>query len=761
MQTNTAMRYHGKGKVVSDKSEQGYEITVYPPESLSMVDGDVAGWQGVGGMTATVKATWIDGDSANRITAPNVTAGEEVKLYSYGETGQFFWQTERRNSDLRGQETTVDAIKNSPGSKSLSGGVTGRALTDDTASGSSSGLDSFIAADTAARLGANKTYVVKPIVVSKSSAALKKGADYFAKEAGLNTVKPKTAKRKTVLETLGGIEGALSTSYTPSNVLPTVRPIIWVKHDPKVLSPSGKHAQTPWQLIGALIAGRTQIVADPPPKIVVPLVTESVTPPPTTTTTATDYDLLLDWAGKPVSDVPDLKAIGDVMDVLTLDDDFEATGGPVADHPQPVPPTPVALPDPSPLTPPPTDNPNVPTPGDQGYTPPKGTIDPATIPANLNTDVLAFLLGDSLAPDPAAKDALPGGGGADQWDRDAAEEKAKYDQLNDVLAKPLTDAPVLTGGTQSYRTSGKYNLAMFEPRTMLDFYATSIATADGTQIGVSPSGPVYATQSGVLYLMANGKRKLLPKRYSPTATMASFKADPTSPLPFAAAQRPLSMGALIYPLKTEQWVMAGNEAVQLVFTKPPVDRAALLAAVDYPLAEYQWTDRKYATVTFDYRDTAPAMIMSSGATSQLTAYIKTADLNQHATMMNTSLQSYMSFNRKGGVDTEIILDSDRWRPNEGLQGAVVITPQVMRALITLDQDDNAQAARRERGYDITVANRTAASQADRTPGAVARKRLLATDPNSRTAVVAGKPRTPPPLDLATVDTGGLLDSKIG
>lgn len=144
--SNTSVIHHGKGKVVHDKDKDSEEIDIFTPESLSMVSGQVAGWSGAGGMSGYITATWLDSSSANRATPPDVKAGEEVTVFSYAETGKFYWKTERRNSDLRGHETVMNVYKNSAGSGSLSGGITGNALDkeESSTSGSNSGLESFI-----------------------------------------------------------------------------------------------------------------------------------------------------------------------------------------------------------------------------------------------------------------------------------------------------------------------------------------------------------------------------------------------------------------------------------------------------------------------------------------------------------------------------------------------------------------------------------------------------------------------------------------
>lgn len=140
--SNTSLINHGKGKVVKDKAPYSEEIDIFTPESLSMVSGKVASWKGMGGMKGYITATWLDSSAANRATPPDVKAGEEVRVFSYAETGKFYWKTERRNSDLRGHETVMSVFKNSAGSKSLSGGKTGDALKDEKST--SSGMGSFI-----------------------------------------------------------------------------------------------------------------------------------------------------------------------------------------------------------------------------------------------------------------------------------------------------------------------------------------------------------------------------------------------------------------------------------------------------------------------------------------------------------------------------------------------------------------------------------------------------------------------------------------
>jgi hypothetical protein len=56
---------------------------------------------------ATIPCKWRGDRDTNRVTSPDVRRGERVKIYQLGDSEQYFWETEGRDSNLRRLETVV------------------------------------------------------------------------------------------------------------------------------------------------------------------------------------------------------------------------------------------------------------------------------------------------------------------------------------------------------------------------------------------------------------------------------------------------------------------------------------------------------------------------------------------------------------------------------------------------------------------------------------------------------------------------------
>lgn len=64
--------------------------------------------------SSTINAVWRSGGESNRRTCPNVEAGEEVIIYTYADTGKFFWEPRNTNSHARKVETACYAYAADP-----------------------------------------------------------------------------------------------------------------------------------------------------------------------------------------------------------------------------------------------------------------------------------------------------------------------------------------------------------------------------------------------------------------------------------------------------------------------------------------------------------------------------------------------------------------------------------------------------------------------------------------------------------------------
>lgn len=117
------------GIVLSDKAPDSWEIEVKPIETNGFTSGTLSNQEDeqlASGTNADgesysettksvhgVIATWFP-DQPNRISAPDVTAGEEVMLYKFADDDQFYWKTTELSQANRAKETIVIAAANKP-----------------------------------------------------------------------------------------------------------------------------------------------------------------------------------------------------------------------------------------------------------------------------------------------------------------------------------------------------------------------------------------------------------------------------------------------------------------------------------------------------------------------------------------------------------------------------------------------------------------------------------------------------------------------
>ena len=125
---SSGLRFYSFGIVVADKDDDGDYIKATPIEELPLVKGKLSevaydySVSGVDhkniGVNASVKgvafvvAKWTALDSGNRITAPNVYAGETVMLLRYGNSDDVYWMDIFREPRLRRLEHVVYAVSN-------------------------------------------------------------------------------------------------------------------------------------------------------------------------------------------------------------------------------------------------------------------------------------------------------------------------------------------------------------------------------------------------------------------------------------------------------------------------------------------------------------------------------------------------------------------------------------------------------------------------------------------------------------------------
>lgn len=117
---------HSQGIVAVNKPLDTDIVEITPIEDLNMIDGDITdnlekkekkGKDYYGGsfessvdMSITIKARWLPLGGSNRLTPPDVRRGEEVMIYRFGDSEQFYWTTLEYARKLRKLETVVLGI---------------------------------------------------------------------------------------------------------------------------------------------------------------------------------------------------------------------------------------------------------------------------------------------------------------------------------------------------------------------------------------------------------------------------------------------------------------------------------------------------------------------------------------------------------------------------------------------------------------------------------------------------------------------------
>lgn len=134
MNNKSGFHRHSIGIVAKDKEEDGYVIEVFPIESQTHTDGDIDKTyvdkvfnKDIHGNTknivlnkrVTLKATWMPFGDSNRSTAPNVKKGEQIQVYRYANTDDFYWDTIYNEFDLRRKEKIIHLYGNTDNFKEI------------------------------------------------------------------------------------------------------------------------------------------------------------------------------------------------------------------------------------------------------------------------------------------------------------------------------------------------------------------------------------------------------------------------------------------------------------------------------------------------------------------------------------------------------------------------------------------------------------------------------------------------------------------
>jgi len=133
MYKESEYKLYSVGIAAVDLDKEDYtakELEVFPIELMSLLEGDISGKdmkpytiqvtdeEDIPETAITIKkkmtfkATWLPGNSSNRITAPNIKKGETVMLYKYADTDKYYWTTFDYERDIRGKERVTTLYGN-------------------------------------------------------------------------------------------------------------------------------------------------------------------------------------------------------------------------------------------------------------------------------------------------------------------------------------------------------------------------------------------------------------------------------------------------------------------------------------------------------------------------------------------------------------------------------------------------------------------------------------------------------------------------
>lgn len=127
MEKQSGFHRYSIGSVAEDKDEDGHIIEIFPIENQSFNEGNVADEKKdnvfskdlygntkniVLSKKATIRAIWMPFGNSNRSTAPNVKKGEQVQIYRYADTDDFYWDTLYNEFDIRRKEKVIHMYGN-------------------------------------------------------------------------------------------------------------------------------------------------------------------------------------------------------------------------------------------------------------------------------------------------------------------------------------------------------------------------------------------------------------------------------------------------------------------------------------------------------------------------------------------------------------------------------------------------------------------------------------------------------------------------
>lgn len=130
---NSKFKRYCIGTVAEDLITGNRAIKIYPHEHIANVEGEIDKVDSINKQSkdsqnkaynvsletkSTISAIWLNHNS-NRVTPPNVCAGEKVEVYQYDNTDKYYWMTMGSELDLRGLEHVEYVYVNDPEAKEI------------------------------------------------------------------------------------------------------------------------------------------------------------------------------------------------------------------------------------------------------------------------------------------------------------------------------------------------------------------------------------------------------------------------------------------------------------------------------------------------------------------------------------------------------------------------------------------------------------------------------------------------------------------
>lgn len=111
---NSELVIHSLGIVAIDKPVESDWIQVTPIEHLTDVIGDITKKKKFEKIESSnmLKAKWMPFGHSNRMSSPNVIAGETVVIFTYSDTNEYYWTTIFREPEIRRLEKVLYGYSN-------------------------------------------------------------------------------------------------------------------------------------------------------------------------------------------------------------------------------------------------------------------------------------------------------------------------------------------------------------------------------------------------------------------------------------------------------------------------------------------------------------------------------------------------------------------------------------------------------------------------------------------------------------------------